>query len=135
MANLIRKFLLPSLVYCLACFVISQVFYRIMLTINPVPYQLGPRGWMASFLFVGVSTVVLCSGGMVGLWVLICSTTSQHKDHLKAAVLIGVITSSLMLLGFTMGEDKHLMLGTIFVSCTTLVFALVVKIYSPPSVV
>jgi len=124
-----REILVPSVVYCLTCFAIAQVLYSIMLIIDPVAFRLSPRTWVASFILVGSITTVCCSGGLAGLWLLICSTVALPRDHVKAAVLIGAIASSVFFFGFTLARDR-LWLGAAFVAGTSVAIAILVRTYA-----
>ena len=128
MYTMIRKIIGPSAAYCLTCFVIAQLLYLLMLVINPVAFRLSPRTWAASFVFVGTVTTICCGGGLLGLWLLTCSTVAPPRDHMKAAVLIGAIASSVFFFGFTLTED-HLWLGAAFVAGTSLAIAILVRTY------
>jgi len=124
-----REILAPSVVYCLTCFTIAQLLYLIVLVVDPVAFKLSPQTWVASFIFVGTITTIYCSGGLAGLWLLICSTVALPRDHAKTAVLIGAIASSVFFFGFTLAED-HLWLGAAFVAGTSVAIAIVVRIYA-----
>ncbi len=124
-----REIVAPSVVYCLTCFAIAQLLYLIMLIIDPVAFKLPPRTWLASFVFVGTITTIYCSGGLAGLCLLICSTVALPRDHVKTAVLIGAIASSVFFFGFTLAQDR-LLLGATFVAATSVAIALVVRTYT-----
>ena len=124
-----REVVVPSVVYCLTCFAIAQLLYLIMLVIDPVAFKLSPRTWVASFIFVGSITTVYCSGGLAGLWLLICSTDALPRVHVKTAVLIGAVASSVFFFGFTLAQDR-LLLGSTFVAATSVAIALVVRTYT-----
>ena len=129
--NIVKKeYLVPSLVYCLTCFVVAQILYMIMLMLEPVKFHLSPQAWFASFFFAGISTALYCTGGLAGLWLLIHSSIKLTKTHIKSAVLVGSIVSSVFLLGFTLAED-HLLLGAGFVASASVAIAIIVKMYLP----
>ena len=133
MYKMTRKIIGPSAAYCLTCFAIAQLLYLLMLVIDPVAFRLSPRTWVASFIFVGTITTICCSGGLLGLWLLACSTVALPRDHMKAAVLIGAIASSVFFFGFTLTED-HLWLGAAFVAGTSFAIAIVVRTYTQSSI-
>jgi len=133
MHRMTKQLLAQSVVYCLTCFAIAQLLYSIMLVIDPVAFRLSPRTWVASFILVGTITTIYCSSGLAGLWLLIYSTVALPRDHIKTAVLVATIASSVFFFGFTLAED-HLWLGAAFVAGTSVVIAMVVKTYAPPRI-
>ena len=116
------------MVYYITCFVTAQLLYYIMLAINPIAYQLQPKTWIASFLFIGATTTIFSSGGLAGIWLLTASATVPLKDHIKATTLIGIIGSGVFFFGFTLGKD-HIWLGASFVAMVSIAIAVIVRTY------
>lgn len=122
-----QRLFITFMVYCITCFVAAQILYCIMLAFNPVAYHLQPKTWIASFLFVGITTAIFSSGGLAGMWLLTSSAIVPLKDHIKATALIGIIGSGVFF-EFTLGED-HLWLGAIFVAMVSIAIAVIVRTY------
>ena len=127
--KMIRKIIGPSTAYCLTCFAITQLLYLLMLVIDPVAFRLSPQTWVASFILIGTITTICCGGGLAGLWLLTCSTVALPRDHMKAAVLMGAIASSVFFFGFTLADD-HLWLGAAFVTGASFAMATVARTYA-----
>ncbi len=129
MRRMTKQLLVPSAVYCLTCFTIAQLLYSIILITDPVDFRLSPRGWVASFILEGAITTIYCSSGLAGLWLLIYSTVALPRDHVKTAVLIAAIASSVFFFEFALAED-HLWQGAAFVAGTSVAIAMVVRTYA-----
>jgi hypothetical protein len=84
---------------------------------------------MASFLFVGTVTAVCCAGGFLGIWAITASIERSIRDHIKTAILIGLVASGIFAINFSIGNDR-LMLGATFVTVLSAVIALIVKTYA-----
>lgn len=110
------------------CFVTSVVVYGLLILVAPPPYSLAAKAWMASFLIQGISTAVCCAGGFLGIWFVAASTDRPIRDHIKTAVLTGLVATGIFI-EFSVGNDR-LMLGATFVTVLSAVIALIVKIYT-----
>lgn len=123
--------LILSSVYCATCFIVAVAAYAIALAVEPVDFTLSLRTWVASFLFVATATTIFCSGGLVGVWLLIASIQSPLLTHIKAVVLIASIGSGFFF-AFTLGEDR-ILLGAIVVATASLAIALLARTYTSGS--
>ena len=112
-----------------ACFLTAEVLYGLSILHAPPIFSLAPTTWLASFLFVGVFTAICCAGGLLGIWFIIVSTDSSVRDHMKTAMLIGVVSSGILAAHSTGGSDR-IMLGATFVAVLSVVIALIVKTHS-----
>jgi hypothetical protein len=97
--------------------------------VAPPAFDLTAKAWMASFFFVGTVTSTCCAGGFLGIWFITESTDSSIRDHIKTAVLIGVLASSILTIDYSVGNDR-LILGAAIVTVLSAVVALISKTYS-----
>ena len=124
----------PSLVivagvYLGTCFVTAEVLYGLSVLLVPPAFSLAAKTWMASFFFVGTVTAVCCGGGFLGIWFIMASIDRPIRDHIKTTILIGIVSSSIFAIDFTVGSDR-IMLGATFVTVLSIVIAIVVRTYN-----
>ena len=125
-----RSHLLPIVagVYFGTCFVTAVVWCGVLILIAPPAYSLAAKTWMASFFIQGFITAGCCTGGVLGIWLITASIDRPTSDHIKTAVLIGLVATAI-LIEFSIGKDR-LMLGAMFVTVLSAVIALIVKTYT-----
>ena len=124
-----QSLLIVAGIYIGTCFVTAIVLNALSVLIAPPAFTLAARTWLASFLFVGAFTTTCCAGGLLGIWFIIASTDSSIRDHIKTAILVGIVSSGLFFIDLTVGSDGAMLSATL-VTVLSVVIALVVKTYT-----
>ncbi len=103
-----QSLLIVAGIYIGTCFVTAIVLNALSVLIAPPAFTLAARTWLASFLFVGAFTTTCCAGGLLGIWFIIASTDSSIRDHIKTAILVGIVSSGLFFIEVVVEHLKRM---------------------------
>ena len=129
-----------SLCYCATCFAVAAGSYLVIWATgnlqlrDPATHAVMENATIPASnilflaLFFGTVTMILCLGGLLGVWVLTARVRGTMRQHVVGGTLLALLSCGIFLFGTTLGED-HLFLRAFEVAAASILAAILVRQY------